>query len=177
MLRTQSPLSGRRTRGKKGAVAGFSCHRVAGPRAFPDTEKCHDGTPPFNKTDMPTTETLERFIARVEQNAHAEACEEFHLPDSTMQENQDPPRTGRDAHVAFEHVVMSRAKSVQSTCVRPVLVQGDHVMIRWIFRFEWLDGSVTRIEEIACQRWEGERIAQETFFFDPAQKIPRKPAQ
>jgi hypothetical protein len=27
---------------------------------------------------MPTPETLERFIARVEQNAHAEAVEEFY---------------------------------------------------------------------------------------------------
>lgn len=27
---------------------------------------------------MPSTETLERFIARVEQNAHVEALEEFY---------------------------------------------------------------------------------------------------
>ena len=46
---------------------------------------------------MPTTETLERFIARVEQNAHAEACAEFYTSDSSMQENQAPPRRGRDA--------------------------------------------------------------------------------
>jgi len=31
---------------------------------------------------MPSTETLERFIARVEQNAHAEAIEEFYTADS-----------------------------------------------------------------------------------------------
>ena len=49
---------------------------------------------------MPTAETLERFINRVEANAHAEACEEFYTEASTMQENQAPPRVGRDAHVA-----------------------------------------------------------------------------
>ena len=47
-------------------------------------------------------------------------------------------------------------------------------MIRWIFQFEWLDGTATRIEELAYQRWEGERIAEETFFYDPAQLAPRK---
>lgn len=26
---------------------------------------------------------------------------------------------------------------------------------------------------LACQRWEGERIAEETFFHDPAQRAPR----
>jgi ketosteroid isomerase-like protein len=121
---------------------------------------------------MPTTETLERFIARVEANAHAEACEEFYTENSTMQENQSPPRVGRDAHVANERKVLSRARTVSSTCVRPVFVSGDRVVIRWIFRFEWLDGSVTRMEELAYQRWEGERIAQETFFYDPAQTKP-----
>lgn len=124
---------------------------------------------------MPTPETLERFIARVEQNAHAEACEEFHTPDSTMRENQAPPRRGRDAHVAAEKKIMARAKSVQSKCVRPVFVNGDNVVIRWIFRFEWQDGTVTRMEELAYQRWEGERIAEEQFFYDPAQRQPVKP--
>ena len=126
---------------------------------------------------MPSTETLERFIARVEENAHAEAIEEFYTADASMQENQGPPRRGgRDAHVANERKVLARAKSVRSTCVRPVMVNGDHVAIRWIFRFEWLDGSVTEMEEVAWQRWEGERMAEETFFYDPAQRVPRKPA-
>jgi hypothetical protein len=30
------------------------------------------------------------------------------------------------------------------------------------------------MEELAYQRWEGERIAEETFFYDPAQLVPRK---
>lgn len=124
---------------------------------------------------MPTLETLERFIQRVEQNAHVEACEEFYAADSTMQENQAAPRKGRDAHVANERIVMARAKSVSSQCVRPVFVNGDYVVIRWIFDFEWPDGSVTHMEELAYQRWEGEQIAEETFFYDPAQRAP-KPA-
>ena len=124
---------------------------------------------------MPSDDTLERFIARVEANAHAEACEEFYTTDSTMQENQSPPRVGRDAHVANERRVLGRARSVVSTCVRPIFKSGDRVVIRWIFRFEWLDGTVTQMEELAYQRWEGERIAQETFFYDPAQRVPVKP--
>jgi SnoaL-like domain len=124
---------------------------------------------------MPTAETLARFIARVEQNAHAEACEEFYTADSTMQENQAPARVGRDAHVAQERKVLARARSVLSKCVRPVFVSGDTVVIRWLFRFEWLDGTVTHMEELAYQLWEGERIAEETFFYDPAQRVPRRP--
>ena len=122
---------------------------------------------------MPTAETLERFIARGEENAHVEAVEEFYTADASMQENQSTPRVGRDFHVANERAVFSRAKTVESKCVRPVFVNGDHVVIRWIFRFEWLDGTVTRMEELAYQRWEGKRIAEETFFYDPAQHVPK----
>ncbi len=50
----------------------------------------------------------------------------------------------------------------------------DHVVIRWVFRFDWLDGTVTRMDELAYQRWEGDRIAEETFYYDPAQRVPRK---
>ena len=123
---------------------------------------------------MPAAETLERFIRRVEEGAHAEACEEFYTESSSMQENQAQPRVGRAAHVASERKVLARAKSVVSRCVRPVFVNGDRVVIRWIFEFEWLDGTVTRMEELAYQRWEGERIAEETFFYDPAQRVPKK---
>jgi hypothetical protein len=119
---------------------------------------------------MPTMDTLERFIARVESNAHAEACEEFYTEHSSMQENQATPRIGREAHVANERKIMARAKSIKSRCVRPLFVNGNYVVIRWIFDFEWLDGTKTHMEELAYQRWEGEQIAEETFFYDPAQQ-------
>jgi hypothetical protein len=125
---------------------------------------------------MPTTDTLDRFIARVESNAHDVAIEEFYTEQATMQENQAPPRVGRAAHVANEHIVLGRAAAMRSECVRPVFVHGDRVVIRWRFHFEWKDGTVTDMEELAYQRWEGERIAEERFFYDPAQRVPKRPA-
>jgi ketosteroid isomerase-like protein len=122
---------------------------------------------------MPSTQTLERFIARVEANTHAEAIEEFYTPDASMQENDLPPRKGRDLLVANERRVLDRMASVTSRCLRPVLVNGDHVVVHWVFEFETKDGKRVRIEELAWQRWEGERIAEEKFYYDPAQLVPR----
>ena len=121
---------------------------------------------------MPSPQTLERFIDRVEQNAHAEAIEEFYTERASMQENNAAPRVGRDVLVQHEKRVLARALSVESTCVRPVFTSGDNVVIRWIFEFEWQDGTQTRMEELAYQRWEGERIAEERFFYDPVQRQP-----
>ena len=123
---------------------------------------------------MPSAETLERFIALVEQNSHVEAVEAFYTANASMQENQLAPRVGRDSHVANERRILSKTKSLISKCIRPVFVADDNVVIRWEFRFEWLDGTVTHMEEVAYQRWEGQRIAEEKFFYDPAQLVPRK---
>ena len=123
---------------------------------------------------MPRPETLERFIARVEQNAHAEALEEFYTVNATMRENQKEPRVGRELLVANERKVLARAKTVRSECIRPVFVNDNHVVIRWTFEFDWLDGTFTRMEELAYQRWEGERVAEERFFYDPVQLTPTR---
>jgi hypothetical protein len=122
---------------------------------------------------MPTQSTLNQFIARVVSGAHTEAIEEFYAANGSMQENMNAPRVGRNQLVAREAATMAKVKSVQSTCVQPVFVYGDQVVIRWVFEFEWKDGSKSHIEELAYQTWaqtdEGERIVRETFFYDPAQ--------
>jgi hypothetical protein len=121
---------------------------------------------------MPRPETLEKFIARVEENAHVEAIAEFYAENATMRENQNAPRVGREKLLASERAALAKAKSVTSQCVRPVLVAGDIVVIRWIFSFEFLDGRHMRMEELAWQRWEGECVVEEQFFYDPAQLVP-----
>ena len=95
------------------------------------------------------------------------------MPDASMRENQGIPRVGRDLHVANEQRVLAKARKVTSTCVRPFFVSGDKVVMRWIFRFEWLDGTVMQMEELTYQRWVGERIQEEQFFYDPAQRAKR----
>jgi hypothetical protein len=92
-----------------------------------------------------------------------------------MQENTSAPRIGRDVLVANETRVMERAKTVRSTCIGPALTNGDFVVIRWKFRFEFHDGTVREMEELAYQEWRGERICKEQFFYDPAQFAPKSP--
>ena len=89
-------------------------------------------------------------------------------------QGDDAPRLGRDVLVAHERAVLARVRSVQSRCVRPVFVDGDRVVVRWVFRFEGNDGRVREIEELAYQRWQGDRIAQEQFFYDVIHLSPAK---
>ena len=73
--------------------------------------------------------------------------------------------------MAREAQVLEQAKRVRSECVRPYFVAGDRVVVRWVFEFEWKTGKSMRMEELAYQRWEGDRIAEEHFFYDPVQLV------
>ncbi len=122
---------------------------------------------------MPKQETVERFIAKVEANKHDEAIEQFYTVDASMQENQSEPRVGRNFLIENEQKVLSRVKFLTSKCIRPVFINDDYVVIKWIFNFVWKDGTSTHIEEIAHQQWKGEYIFKEQFFHDPAQFEPK----
>jgi ketosteroid isomerase-like protein len=124
---------------------------------------------------MPSQQTLDAFVTMVLSNKHDEAIATFYTPDSVMQENVDPPRRGRDANVERERAVMARATQIHSAMEGPLFVSGDHVVIRWVFRFDFADGSSITMDEIAYQRWEGEQIAEERFYYDPAQRARKEP--
>jgi len=118
---------------------------------------------------MPDHETLEAFIAAVESGKHDEAIERFYTDDASMQDNLGPLRKGKDALIAREREFMPQFKEIRSECVRPAFVAGDHVVIRWKFEFVRPDGSSMAMDELAYQRWDGNKVAEERFYFDPAQ--------
>jgi hypothetical protein len=115
---------------------------------------------------------VEKFIATVEAGLHDEAIAQFYADDATMQENLTEPRRGREALVAHESKIMARAKEIRSWCVRPALIDGDTVVINWIFEFDFANGTKMRLDEIAHQTWRGEKMARERFYYDPAQTRP-----
>jgi hypothetical protein len=118
---------------------------------------------------MPDEAVLDAFVAMVVSGKHDTAIEQFYAEDATMQENLGDVRKGRDTLVAGERATLARFKEVRTTCVAPVFAVGDEVVIHWIFEFVRADGGVMRIEELAHQRWAGNKIAEERFYYDPKQ--------
>ena len=117
---------------------------------------------------MPDRQTVERFIALVTENQHVEAIEQFYADDATMQENHAPPRFGRAALMEHERQALARVKSVYTHPVDSFLIEGDRVVIHWVFDFTLPDGRCFRIDELAHQDWVGHKIVRERFFYDPA---------
>ena len=118
---------------------------------------------------MPNEATVNAFIATVVSGQHAEAIERFYAPNATMQENHHPPRVGCDVLVLHERAALARHSHVFTHPVDFVAIVGDHVAIHWVFDFTRLDGKRFTIDEFAYQRWEGEKVVEERFFYDPSQ--------
>lgn len=118
---------------------------------------------------MPDRERVESFMRTVEAAEYVKAIEDYYTPEASMRENQAKPRAGRDGLVKHERMVLGAHKAIRCARVGAPIVDGDRVAIKWAFEFEFADGSVKRLEEVAWQRWEGDRIAEEQFVYDPGQ--------
>ena len=118
---------------------------------------------------MPSKQRVDDFVAAVREGRYVQAIEDFYAEDATMQENTGPARVGRDILVQHEKTVLAGLKRMATHQVGPVLVDGDRVVINWVFEMTGFDGAVRRMDELALQTWRGDRIVQEQFYYDLGQ--------
>jgi ketosteroid isomerase-like protein len=116
---------------------------------------------------MPSPDRVRDLIALVERGEFVAAIEEFYAEDATMQENSLPPRRGKARLVEHERAVLAAFASARTLPVEAWLVDGDRAAIHWVFEFTRHDGTVVRFDEVALQRWRGDHIVEEHFFYDP----------
>ena len=125
---------------------------------------------------MPTRERVQQFIAEVEAGRFVEAIEDFYAEDASMQDNDGPVRQGRDVLVSGEKTAMAAVSAIRTRPVETFLVDGDHVVIRWVFDFTFTGGRQATMDELALQTWRGDRVVRERFYYDPAWgKAPANP--
>jgi len=114
---------------------------------------------------MPERARVRAFIDAVVSGDHVGAIADYYHEDASMQENLMEPRQGRDALMAHEAAVLKRVG--MGTHADPlVLIDGDHVVVNWTFDATTTDGVTRRLNELALQRWAGDRIAEERFVYD-----------
>jgi hypothetical protein len=122
---------------------------------------------------MPIRQTVERFVELVEAGQGLAALDEFYAENASMQENHAAPRIGKPALLAHETAAQASVTNMTARCIRPFLIEEDTVVLRWKFNYVDGCGRPVQFEELAYQRWTGDRIREEQFFYDPAQFKPR----
>lgn len=119
---------------------------------------------------MPAKTTIDAFVAQVVSGDHVGAIRDWYLEDAWMAENQASPRVGRETLMASEAAMLAQCESVDTELIGGPLIDGERVAIHWRFTFKFKTGRVMRQEEVAWQEWRGDKIAGETFFYDPGQR-------
>src|SRR5262249_36538561 len=119
---------------------------------------------------MPNRERVKELITLAEQGKFVEAIQEFYAEDASMRENLNPPRLGLETLVANERNVLATYKEIRTLPVDSFLEDVDDVVIHWIFEITRNDGSRFRLDELAHQRWVGDKIVEERYFYDPGQR-------
>ncbi|HXV00063.1 MAG TPA: nuclear transport factor 2 family protein [Caulobacteraceae bacterium] len=118
---------------------------------------------------MPSRERVNAFVATVRAGRYVEAIEQFYAPEATMRDNGGPPRGGRDVLIAHEKAMLGQVRDMATRQASPVIVDGDRVVLGWVFEFTTADGEIRRLDELALQTWRDEHIVEERFYYDPAQ--------
>jgi len=115
---------------------------------------------------MPSKQRLHDFIATVEAGEYIRAIEEFYDDDASMQENAAAPRKSRAALVAHERMMLKHVESIKTRPPQRIAVDGDLVVINWIFDITTRDGNTRVLDELAIQRWHNDKIVEEQFYYD-----------
>lgn len=117
---------------------------------------------------MPTKERVREFVETVERGEHIKAIADYYHVDASMQEPDKPARVGREVLIEYERAVLARVASMHTHPTKFILVDGDSVVINWVFDAVDMDGTRRRLEELTLQKWRGDRISTERFFYDTA---------
>jgi ketosteroid isomerase-like protein len=116
---------------------------------------------------VPDRETVEQLIRYTVEGRAEAALLAFYAEDVIIQENNQPPRIGRAASLARNADAAQWTQAVHEISVPRVLIDGNLVVIEWHAEWTLSNGERVRIEELALQSWEGDRVVFERFFYDP----------
>ena len=120
---------------------------------------------------MPSRERVQEMVEKVQGGEMLAAFEEFYADDVVMRENVSPPTVGKDANREREKAFVGSIVEIHENCADSVVVDGDHVAIRWKAAYTLGDGNRYRFDQVALQTWRGDRIVEETFFYDPTSLV------
>ena len=119
---------------------------------------------------MPERHVVDTFVTLVENGRFVEALQRYYHPSAVVLENQQKSRTGLDALIENEQLVLNTFTVVDGRALQ-VLVDGDRVAIQWRFDFS-NDVARVSLDEMALQQWSDGKIVHERFYYDPAQLRP-----
>ena len=113
---------------------------------------------------------LAKTMYQMVNNGQAmEAFEKFYHEDSTMIEATGDVRHGKDASREFELEYFKSIKEYHGGGVQNITSDEENgiTMVEAWAEVTFQDGNRIKMEEIARQKWQGEQIIEERFYYNP----------
>jgi ketosteroid isomerase-like protein len=122
------------------------------------------------KTKVDVKSNVNDLIGMITKGQLLEAFEKYYADDVVMQENNDPPRVGKDANREFEKQFISGVEQVHDSQIKNVAysTDGKVVMIQSYMDITMKGVGRQQMEEVAVQTWKNGKIVNEKFFYKGA---------
>lgn len=110
-------------------------------------------------------EDLNRMILSGQQ---MDAFEKYYHEDVVMQENSNPPTTGKAANREREIQTMQMIDAFHGAEVKAVAVGEDVTMVEWEMDVTYKGAHRMKMCQVAVQRWKDGQIINERFYYSTA---------
>lgn len=120
-------------------------------------------------------EDAKKIYAMVAQGKVLDAFEKYYHNDVVMVEATGEERKGKDANRKFQEEFMGMIKEVHGAGVKGVAAndRDDITMVESWMDVTMKDGKRSKMEEVAVQKWQGDKIIHERFYYNMQQQAPQ----
>lgn len=102
----------------------------------------------------------------IENGETIKAIELYYAEHVTMQENEEPPRIGKDVNLAQEKKNVAGVKSAKCTLLRQVIDETQGLVFsEWRLIFTYPNDETYQITEISVQNWQDGLVIKEKFYY------------
>jgi hypothetical protein len=108
------------------------------------------------------------FLDMLQKGQMLEAFEKYYADDVIMQENNEPPRVGKDKNREFEKEFLSGVEAVHDSQIKNVAIdpKKNIAMIQEYMDMTMKGVGRVQMEEVSVQTWKDGKIVHEHFFYN-----------
>lgn len=99
------------------------------------------------------------------QGRGMEAFEKHYSENVVMQENENPPTTGKEANRRREEEFFNGLIDFRNAKVLDVAIGDNVTMVVWHFDYTHKDWGVRNYTQVSVQKWMNGKIMKEQFFY------------
>ncbi len=114
---------------------------------------------------------VNELVDWIQQGRIMDAMREFYADDVSMQDNSNPPTLGLTSNLEREQAFVESVAEIHENRAAEMVIDGDHAVIHWLLEFTNIQGQRLRLDQLALQKWKGDKIVSERFVYDSAAVI------